>query len=104
MSRFGVSEAEWYPYWRNGELIQVEPESVKVSGYRRTDKGRVRWLLVVSNLSAKESVTAKVTLTEKALLKLREATDALTGERLPTTGNTVTISLPPMRMRLVAVD
>jgi hypothetical protein len=103
MSQFGVSEAEWHPYWRNGEFIQAQPESVKVSGYRRTVNGQVRWLLVVSNLSAKEAVTAQVRLSEKAMPKVNEATDALTGERLPITDNTITISLPPMRMRLVAV-
>jgi hypothetical protein len=104
MSQFGVSEAEWHPYWRNGEFIQAQPESVKVSGYRRTVNGQVRWLLVVSNLSAKEAVTAQVRLSKKAMPKVNEATDALTGERLPITDNTITISLPPMRMRLVAVN
>jgi hypothetical protein len=103
MSQFGVSEAEWHPYWRNGDFIQAQPESVKVSGYRRTVNGQVRWLLVVSNLSAKETVTAQVRLSKKAMPKVNEATDALTGERLPITDNTITISLPPMRMRLVAV-
>jgi hypothetical protein len=103
MSQFGVSEAEWHPYWRNGEFIQAQPESVKVSGYRRTVNGQVRWLLVVSNLSAKEAVTAQVRLSKKAMPKVNEATDALTGERLPITDNTITISLPPMQMRLVAV-
>jgi len=76
---------------------------VKVSGYRRTVNGQVRWLLVVSNLSAKEAVTAQVRLSKKAMPKVNEATDALTGERLPITDNTITIALPPMQMRLVAV-
>jgi hypothetical protein len=49
-------------------------------------------------------VTAQVRLSEKAMPKVNEATDALTGERLPITDNTITISLPPMQMRLVAVN
>lgn len=103
MTRFGVSDAEWHPYWHIGELCQVEPESVKVSGYKRVVNGQVRWLLVVSNLSAKESVTAKVQLTKKALPRVIGATDALTGERLPIAGDLITLPLSPMRMRLVEV-
>jgi len=76
---------------------------VKVSGYRRTVSGQVRWLLVVSNLSAKETVTAQVRLSKKAMPKVNEATDALTSEHLPVTDNTIIVALPPMRMRLVAV-
>jgi len=103
MSQFGVSEAEWHPYWRNGGLIQTQPESVKVSGYRRIVNGQVRWLLVVSNLSAKEVVKAKVHLTKKAMPEVNEAMDALTNERLFITDNTVTVTLSPMRMQLIAV-
>ncbi|MGQ9463723.1 MAG: glycoside hydrolase domain-containing protein [Candidatus Fervidibacter sp.] len=104
MTRFGVSDAEWYPYWRIGELCQVEPETVKVSGYKRVVNGQVRWLLVVSNLSAKEAATAKVRLTKKALPKSRKATDALTGENLPVSDNGIVVPLSPMRMRLIEVQ
>lgn len=103
MTDFGVSDAEWHPYWRNSELIQAQPESVKVSGYRRVVDGKVRWLLVVSNLSAKEATTAQVRLSEKAI-GINEAHDAVTGEKLTVHDGIIFVPLPPMRMRLVSVQ
>lgn len=103
MTKFGVSEAEWHPYWRNSEFVQVKPESVKVSGYRRVVNGQAQWLLVVSNLSATEAVTAKVQLSSRAIKNVALAQDAITGENLPVQNSAIVVPLPPMRMRLVVV-
>jgi len=103
MARFGVSDAEWHPYWNNGDLVQAHPESVKVSLYRRNQEGKTRLLLVVSNLSAQEPVTAQVSLTQGAIRSLKGATDALTGEQLAISGTSLTVRLEPIRMRLVEV-
>jgi len=101
MTKFGISEAEWYPYWRNSEFVQVRPESVKVSGYRRVVNNQIQWLLVVSNLSATEAVTARVQLTENAIKVVKEAKDAMTSEKLAVQDSIITVPLPPMRMRLI---
>ncbi|MCX7825743.1 MAG: hypothetical protein N2689_09315, partial [Verrucomicrobiae bacterium] len=63
-------------------------------------------LLVVSNLSADQPVTAQVQL-ERAALKLgagAKARDALSGETLGLTGDSLTVPVPPMRMRMVWVE
>jgi hypothetical protein len=44
-----------------------------------------------------------VHLTKKAMPEVNEAMDALTNERLFITDNTVTVTLSPMRMQLIAV-
>ncbi|MCC6442747.1 MAG: hypothetical protein IT210_04720 [Armatimonadetes bacterium] len=102
-SRFKVSKADWHPYWRNGDLVRADPESVKVSLYRRASGGKTRLLLVVSNLSPTETVSARISLTDKTLPAAFEAADALTGEKLSSSGNGFTVSIPPTRMRLVEV-
>jgi hypothetical protein len=97
MTRFGVSKAEWHPYWETKPLATAEPQSVKVSLYTR--QGRA--LLVVSNLSADQPVTAQVTVNGVAA---KSATDALSRETLSYAGGKVTVPLQPMRMRLVWVE
>lgn len=104
MTKFGVTDAEWHPYWRNSDLVRVEPENAKVSGYRRVVEGRTRWLLVVSNLSATEAATAQVRLATKGVKAVTVAHDAITGEKLSVKDGTIFVPLPPMRMRLVAVE
>ncbi|MCX7969022.1 MAG: DUF6067 family protein [Armatimonadetes bacterium] len=103
MTEFGVSQSEWHPYWRNRDFVQVQPESVKVSGYQRIVNGQVQWLLVVSNLSATEAVTAQVRLTEKAIRIVKGVQDTLTGEKLAVQNGVIFVPLQPMRMRLVVV-
>jgi hypothetical protein len=108
MTRFGVSDAQWHPYWKNGQLVAPQSESVKVSMYLRpaaaAQPGRA--LLVVSNLSAKEAETAQVQV-DCARAGLRAdaaAKDALSGQRLEFNHGRLVVPLPPMRMRLVWVE
>lgn len=108
MTRFGVSEADWHPYWETPPLASAQPEPVKVSLYARpAAKGKNRRvLLMVSNLSSEQPATAQVRL-DRAGLKLSasaSAKDALTGEALGLTGDTLTLPVPPMRMRMVWVE
>jgi len=107
MTRFGVSEAEWHPYWETKPLATAQPESVKVSLYLRPgEKGRNgRALFVVSNLSADQPVTATVAADFSRMgVKAKTTTDALSGEALKCTGGRLTVPLQPMRMRLVWVE
>jgi len=54
LDNFGITEAEWLPYWE--KPLAASPDSVKVSVYRRGKKG----LAVVSNVSPDDAVTAEV--------------------------------------------
>ena len=53
---FGIVEADWLPYWE--KPLEVKPDSVKASVYRKDGKS----LAVVSNLSSDQAVTAEVML------------------------------------------
>ena len=90
---FGAADAEWIPYWK--KPIAVSPASVKASVYRRGGES----LIVVSNVSAEETVTAEVTLPVGAA----RATDALTGKALPVSGGKVRVDLLPFRYILLRV-
>ncbi|MBM3236752.1 hypothetical protein FJZ31_10705 [Candidatus Poribacteria bacterium] len=103
MTDFGVSEAEWHPYWRNQQFVKAQPESVKVSFYLNGNQ----MLLVVSNLSAKQEVEGRVSLNRGAFvppLAFTSARDAVTGENLTLEENTLRLTLPPMRARLVRIE
>ncbi|MFQ6113960.1 MAG: glycoside hydrolase domain-containing protein [bacterium] len=103
MTDFSVSSAEWHPYWRNQQLVEAQPESVKVSFYLRGSQA----LLVVSNLSAKQEVEGCITLNSSALGlsgAFTFARDAITGEELTLKGDNLRLILPAMRARLVFLD
>jgi hypothetical protein len=104
MTRFGVSKAEWHPYWEPKPLATAQPGSVKVSLYCRPGvKGKGgRALLVVSNLSADQPATAQVTLDCARIgMSGKIATDALSRETLRCAEGKLTVPLQPMRMRMV---
>ena len=108
MTRFGVRDAKWHPYWNNGQLLAPQSESVKASMYLHpaTAARPARALLVVSNLSTREAADAQVKLDcERAgLLAGATAKDALTGQRLDFSHGRLVVPLPSMRMRLVWVE
>jgi len=104
---FGVQDAEFLPYWSNGELVRTSPERIYASAYRRADRGL---LLVVSNLG-KEAAEATVGL-EPGILSEGwgelKAADALSGEPVSlhaTEGGGWRLSTPlgPMQWRLIRV-
>jgi len=107
MTRFGVSDAQWHPYWEADPLAAAEPESVKASLYLRPAAGgsKARALLVVSNLSADRSATAQVTLAADRMgMGADRATDALSGAKLPCVRGRLSVPLQPMRMRVLLVE
>jgi len=107
MTRFGVGQSEWHPYWEAKPAATAEPESVRVSLYLRpgADGNKGRALGVVSNLSAERPVTAQVTMDAGRLgVAAKAARDALSGETLSCSGGRLTVPLQPMRMRLVLVE
>ncbi len=99
MIDFGVSDAEWHPYWRNGKFIEAQPESVKVSFYLKKDK----LLLVVSNLSADQEVNAWITLNSNELGYFKYAHDVINKKDYTIDENKLNIALKPMRMKLIRI-
>jgi hypothetical protein len=49
LEQFDIPTAEFHPYWRNGDRVQVDNTDFRVSVYSRPESPRV--LLVVGNLS-----------------------------------------------------
>ena len=88
---FGAPEAEWIPYWKNP--IAASPASVKASVYRKGGES----LIVVSNVSAEEAVTAEVTLPAGAT----HAADALSGKEMSVNSGKVRVELAPFRFVLL---
>ena len=91
---FGAADAEWIPYWKNP--IAVSPASVKASVYRRGGES----LIVASNVSPEEAVTAEVSLP----VGTTRATDALSGNELSIRDGKVHVDLAPFRYILLRVN
>jgi hypothetical protein len=104
MEEFGVADSEWYPYWRNERFLATQPAFAKVSGYRRQDGGKIRWLLVVSNLSETEGAEIILTVKDPQLPSITTASDRLAGEPVSAEGNVLRLQVPAMRMRLIEVE
>ena len=102
MTKFDVSQSQWHPYWKNGQLVTTQSESVKASMYSRPGRA----LLVVSNLSAQEAGNAQVqvNVAQAGLRADATAKDALSGDRLEFAQGRLTVPLAPMRMRMVWVE
>ncbi len=108
MTRFGVAQAQWHPYWNNSQLITPPSDAVKASLYLvPTSAGKsARALMVVSNLSKQDIADGHVQV-DMARLGLRSAAtakDALTGQQLGFEQGRLAIPLPAMRMRLVWME
>jgi hypothetical protein len=102
MTQFGVSEAQWHPYWNNAKLVTTEPDAVKVSLYARPSRA----LLVVANLSNAEAKAAAVQVdsSQLGLSASAKAVDVLSGESLPFDHGRLQLPLAPMRMRMVRLE
>jgi hypothetical protein len=98
---FGRKEAEWLPYWRNGDYVTVTPEGARASLYRHPTNGV---LLVVSNLSPETALVSVRLNRERLGLPLDcGARDALTGEAVALLEGCLTASLASLEWRWVWV-
>jgi len=97
---FGVDEAQWIPYWRADNPAKPQAQGLLVSLYRR--EGRA--LLVISNLQRRSGL-AQVHLDIGALEIGPDvhAEDAITGEALQVTDETLQVPMDAFSARLVAV-
>lgn len=96
---FGRKEAQWLPYWKNWEYVEVTPDGAYVSLYRHPKNGV---LAVVSNLGTDKAVV-KVAL-NLARLGFRPpltAYNALTKETVSVSNESLTLTLPPMGWQIV---
>ncbi len=93
MDRFGVTKAEWKPYW-NTPIVMPNSAAVKISAWTRTSSA----LLFVSHLERKPEVV-HITLPGKKV----SVTDAVTGAPVTVTNKTVTIDFSGMTYRLLEV-
>jgi hypothetical protein len=103
LGEFGVSQADWHPYWDNGNLVKADTGDVKISFYRRVADNSARLLLVVTNFS-REQIETSVTLSEQAIGSIHDTTDALTRKELEHSPHMVRIPLAGSEWRLVRVD
>ena len=108
MDAFGVSQAEWWPYWRNEAVLSAGPEDIKASAWvRRTDAGAAEMLIVAANLSPSARHDAEITLrlsaTDAANGRL-SARDAMTDEPITSTGGRICFPLDPLETRLVRLQ
>jgi len=108
MTRFGTAQAQWHPYWKNAQEVQVQPEAIKASFYLRPAEGKqsARVLVVVSNLSATEAATAQLQFQVEriGLGSAAKARDALSGEALPLQAGRLSVPLEPMHMRMISIE
>jgi hypothetical protein len=98
--RFGRGEAEFLPYWANGDYVTIAPAESYVSLYRHPRNGV---LAIVSNLGKAEARVSLSLSLEKLGLPAEglSVTDGLTGAPLPLDGNVIQLSLPTMGWQYV---
>ncbi|HVU99921.1 MAG TPA: glycoside hydrolase domain-containing protein [Verrucomicrobiae bacterium] len=94
MDRFGVTKAQWRPYWKT-PVATTDSSAVKISAWARKHSA----LMIVSHLDRKPE-RARITIPGKSLHVL----DAITREPLAVTNNTVTLDFSGMSCRLLEVQ
>ncbi|MDB6056880.1 MAG: hypothetical protein JWO95_724 [Verrucomicrobiales bacterium] len=93
MDKFGVTKADWKPYWKE-PIATADSPSVKISAWTRKRSA----LLFVSHLERKPQVI-HINLGAKS----GTVTDALTGSALAATNHFVTLDFQGMNYRLLQV-
>lgn len=96
---FRRREAEWFPYWRNGQYVSVEPKGALVSLYRHHDSGV---LAIVSNLEKDATeVRIRFSLSALGLEGSVWAIDAITGEIVDLNDGSVVADLPSLGWQML---
>jgi hypothetical protein len=98
---FGCKGAEWLPYWRNSDYVNVQPEGVYCSLHRHPENGV---LAVVSNLGSEEqTATADFSLSALGVGMDAVASDALNGDIVDMQKGTVMLRLSSLGFKLLRV-
>ena len=97
---FDVDSAQFLGYWREELPVTVDAETVKASAYLRAGE----MLLIVANLSGRETVEAAVTVDVAAAgLHSGAAIDATSDEAVPIADGLMAFSLAPHAFRLISL-
>lgn len=99
MDDFGRKEAEWLPYWSNGDYVRTSTEDLKVSLYNRPGKGVVA---VISNLGRQE-VAGTVSFDFSRLQQPAGlvAEDVMAGGEVPVKGTALNLTLNPLDYKVL---
>lgn len=98
---FGCKAAEWLPYWRNAEHVDISPADCFVSLYRHPENGVLAYVSNLSKQDAEVQITLKAeTLGLPAGLAAR---DALSAAALPMQDGTVALAIPSQDWRVIWV-
>ena len=93
MDRFGITKADWKPYWKTPAATSDSP-NVKISAWTRRNSA----LLFVSHLQ-RNAETVRVNISGKKV----DVIDAITGKKLPTDGQSVALDFSGMNYRMLQV-
>jgi len=101
--RFGVSGAKWVPYWRAGNVVEVDRPEFKVSAYVHRGRGA---LLVVANMGDTAS-TAQVHIKRSSLGIPKQAPlgarDECSGKDMPVQEDTTAVEVKPGTFRMISI-
>ncbi|MGI8964577.1 MAG: glycoside hydrolase domain-containing protein, partial [Limisphaerales bacterium] len=100
MDRFGITKANWRPYWSGEAVAHADSEAVKISAWSRNGKA----LLFVSHLERKPSTVHVRVESRKLGLKKFKVTDALTGAVLPVNDGTIEFNFSGMSYRIIEIQ
>jgi hypothetical protein len=97
---FGITDAEFVPYWDNGKLVEGLPETIKVSAYVRPGGAFV----TVTNV-AKDDQTIALRLRPEALGgDPAMAKDVFSDEAVPVRDGAIELTVPGRLCRIVVVS
>jgi hypothetical protein len=97
--KFDRHGAQWFPYWRNSELVSVQPADCYVSLYKHPQNGV---LAVVSNLgTARAKIEIAFELDKLGLPGECKAVDAVTGDPVSLQNGKLAIELDSVDWQLV---
>lgn len=99
---FSCSEAEWLPYWRNSNLVEVETEGAYCSLHRHQQRGI---LAIVSNLSPQSQlVISQFDLKNLGLSEDVVVHDQLDGNALVMERGLIKLELPPLGWKIIRIE
>ena len=101
LDEFGIVDAEFWPYWKNGDIIGGQGDAVKCSAYRKPGGGA---LICAVNLT-RQPQTAALTVDWERLTPSGSVSvfDAVSKEPVPFQGQSVSIVISPLNFRLLWV-
>ncbi|MEP6663157.1 MAG: glycoside hydrolase domain-containing protein [Verrucomicrobiota bacterium] len=99
MDRFGITKANWRPYWSDDAVASADSEAVKVSAWTRNGTA----LLFVSHLERKPETIHVEVEPAKLGFKKFQAVDALTQEPLTVTDGKMELIFNGMNYRVIEI-